>query len=36
MSGSTAFYKNGFYLCTIVLIHIYLVQYLIFKKVAPL
>jgi hypothetical protein len=32
MSGSAAFYQNGFIMCVVVLIHLYIVQYLIWKK----
>lgn len=33
MAGSTEFYYNGFVMCMLVLIYIYIVQYLISKKV---
>ena len=32
MSGDISFYRNGFFLCTVVLVHIYLVQFLISIK----
>jgi hypothetical protein len=32
MSGSSEFYQNGFIMCLVVLIHLYIVQYLIWKK----
>jgi hypothetical protein len=36
MAGNAEFYQNGFIMCLVVLIHLYIVQYLIWKKVSPL